>query len=632
MLTLAKSWLGLSNKTNPLTALESSLALVTHAEAALKPLSAEALRQRFQDLRTNVSRGESIETCLVPAFTLAREAAYRSIGKRPYDVQMLAGLALAQGMVAEMATGEGKTLTIAAPALWLALAGRGVHVATVNAYLAKRDCELMRPIYQSLGLTVGLLPEANDPKGKLAAYRCDVTYGTGYEYGFDYLRDQLRLLNRPAEKLGANTRRLFLQQAEAATGEVQRGLPYAIVDEIDSVLIDEALTPLIVSQSGGKPHASPQIFHEAHRQALRLLVNEDYEVEQSSRSVHLTKAGLRKIYADELGPAPASLQRAWHEYLLQALRAQHNQERDVQYLVRKGQIEIIDEFTGRSFKDRKWREGLHQAVEAKEGVPISEETSAEVSLSRQVFYQMYDRVGGLTGTARESAEELQKVYHLSVVPIPLHRPSQRVILPDRIFVDWSQKNTALVAEIARRHATGQPILVGTRTVQRSEELAVLLQASGLRVAVLNAHQDAQEAELIAQAGQCRAITIATNMAGRGADIHLGPGAHEIGGLHVIGQERNESCRIDRQLVGRSARQGEPGSAQFFLCLEDDLWQRHAPVVAASLLKPTNGAGELPPEIAPCFIEAQRRLEKKQQGIREQLMQQDTALKKIKRHL
>ena len=424
----------------------------------------------------------------------------------------------------------------------------------------------------------------------------------------------------------------------ARSEPLQRAAPFALVDEIDSVLIDEATTPLLISLAGSEPHPHPFPYLAADRVAANL-APADIEINPRQRAVRLTPAALEKIYSPALLPPEGTLetmrlQRPWHFYVEQALRARHLFGRDVDYLVRGGAIELIDEYTGRSFAERKWRDGLHQAVEAKEGLTLTQETAAELSISRQAFYRRYPHLCGTTGTARESAAEIAEVYGLAVTPIPRHRPSLLALLPDRVFRSWDEKIAAMLREIIRRHAAGQPILVGTRTVRKSEELAAALRDAGLEACLLNARQDAGEAELIGRAGEEGRITIATNMAGRGADIVPGPGAAERGGLFVLGQERHESRRVDRQLAGRGGRQGMPGEAQFFLSPDDDLLAAHAPAEAARLRatpEDAAGQGELAPHTAEIFHRVQFRVEALHVEERKVLTRHDEQLASLKRH-
>lgn len=608
--------------------IEAQLAAVNRWEPEIRGLDATALGVRFQALRPVFAAGPALER-LPEAFAIVREAVVRTQGLRPYDVQIMAGLVMARGQLAEMATGEGKTLVATLPAAVLALAGRGVHVATVNAYLAKRDCELMRGVYELLGLTVALLPEKGPPDRKRAAYAADVTYGTGYEFGFDYLRDQLARLGQPPPRLGGRWCETLTDWPQAAPPRpVQRPLAHAVIDEIDSVLIDEAVTPLVISRPmppGENPDAF--IYRQADEAARQLVPEEHYEVLPAERKLHLTRAGMERAYT--LRPAQKNhrLRRAWHEYVEQALRARHLFERDGHYLERKGAIEIIDENTGRSFPDRKWRDGLHQAVEVKEGVGVTHETESDVSISRQRFYKLYPFLCGMTGTAREEEDELLEVYGLRVFPIARHRPLQRTDLPPRVFGTREAKHAAIVEAVRACLAAGRPVLVGTRTVRHSEELAARLHAAGIPHVLLNARQDADEAEVVAQAGWPGRVTLATNMAGRGTDIKPASAVLALGGLHVIGEESNESRRIDRQLAGRAGRQGDPGSSQFFISYEDDL------IARSSATPPVSpGDGELPAHHLRVRDACQLNSERKLAARRAAVMRADQWMDKLKKNL
>lgn len=604
-------------------ALARAVQRIGDLETGVQLLSDDRLREKFHALPLPESgRWEGEPLWL--AFALIREACFRSVGKRPYDVQIMAGLAMARGTIAEMATGEGKTLVAALPACVLALGGKGVHVATVNEYLAKRDFELMRPIYEFLGLSVGLLPDQGKAKDKKAAYAADVTYGTGYEFGFDFLRDQLGSISRERPKLGDRWKDQLLGRDSPDAEPVQRPFACAVIDEIDSVLIDEAITPLIISRAmnpGENPHAA--IYRKADEVASGL-EKDHYEIREWERFIRLTREGMSRVY--EKAPATAlPLKRAWHEYVEQALRAQHLFKRDVHYLCKKGAVEIIDENTGRSFPDRKWRGGLHQAVEAKENLTIGQETESDVSICRQRFYRLYPFLCGMSGTVREEAVEFRDVYGLEIVAIPRNRPLRRKDLPDRVFATEEEKFDAVCAEVVARHVSGQPVLIGTRTVRQSEALSARLTAAGISHQLLNAKQDEEEADIIHRAGELGAVTLATNMAGRGADIPLGEGSAERGGLHVIGVERNEAGRIDRQLIGRSGRQGDPGSSQFFISIEDEIPQRFGSGWS------DKAKGELDAKLAEKVISCQKRGEQEARERRQQVMQDDVWMDKLKRH-
>jgi len=564
---------------------------------ALAPLAIDELRSRALALR-----GQPLPEILETAFAVTREMSRRVHGLYHHDVQILGGLVLAEGAIAEMATGEGKTLVQLLPAAWLGFSGRGVHVATANGYLAERDEAFGRPVLNALGLTCAYLPERVAPPRKRIAYQADVTYGTGSEFGFDYLRDQLALRKLAAPQPGERMMDQILGRERTGAFKCQRELHAAILDEADSILIDEALTPLVISgrQPGGV--ANPGLFLEARRLTDILRAGEDYRLE--AHTLQLTETGLERIHHLAEHADWDQLRRPWSRYVENALRARYLFRRNHEYLVRDGKIVLIDGFTGRVKEGSSWRDGLHQAVEAAEGVEITAENESEASISRQKFFRLYEKVCGMTGTALESAGELWEVYKLTVEPIPRHKPSLHVDEPARIFVSEEAKLAAIADEIARRHALGQPVLAGTRTITNGERLAAILSARGLPFQLLNASQDAEEAAIVAKAGEPGAITIATNMAGRGTHIDLGPGVAELGGLFVIALEMEESSRIDRQLFGRAARQGKPGGGQFFLSAEDHLLTRHAPEDAARLR--AEPGPELPPATFKLFERAQTR--------------------------
>jgi preprotein translocase subunit SecA len=546
-------------------------AIAGRVERAGRPLaevSDRRLREVAAELRASL-RAEGLREDLVArAFALVREAAARTIGERPYDVQVIGGRVLLAGMVAEMETGEGKTLTATLPACAAALAGIPVHVITVNDYLASRDAAWMGPIYRALGLSVGVIVHGLDPQARRAAYACDVTYGTNKEVAFDYLKDRIALRDQPSrlrlqlERLrgdGARTRRLLL-----------RGLHFAIVDEADSVLVDEARTPLIIS-GGGEGASEERMYETALALARRLELGRHVVIEGAQRTIRYTAAG--EAHLAEMARPLGGLWQARHrreELVRQALTALHLFERDRHYIVQDGKVAIVDEFTGRLMPDRSWEHGLHQLIEAKEAVPLTNPHDALARISYQRFFRRYLRLAGMTGTAREVAGELWAVYELAVVSIRPNRPLRRRALPDRIYRTAGARWEAVADRIAEVHRAGRPVLVGTRSVAASEHLSAILAARNLDHQVLNARQDREEAAIIARAGQPGQITVATNMAGRGTDIRLGPGVAERGGLHVIATERHEAGRIDRQLFGRCGRQGDPGSHEAIISLEDEL--------------------------------------------------------------
>lgn len=564
------------------------------------------LRERAAGLRDAISRKSSVEAATIEAIALVTESIRRTHGLLAYDVQILAGLSLAEGTLVEMATGEGKTLAALLPAFCFGLRGQGAHVATVNPYLAERDAEFARPVFARLGLTVGLLREKESPAAKRAAYACDVTYGVGTEFGFDYLRDQLAL--RAAGRTEPRFHEILLGRIPPKPNLIQRGQSFAIIDEADSVLLDEARSPLIIATSERRPTDTPEIYRLANEIAGELKVREHFTLNAQTHRHTLTPAGERLAFDRLTDTALQQLRRVWPQYLEHALHVRHSLRADVHYVIQEGRAMIVDEFTGRLCPDRTWREGLHQAVEAFAGVTITEENSSEATISRPSYFQLYQGICGLTGTASEASAEFRSTYELRTVVVPLHRPCQRVVLPDRVFSTRAAKHAAVAREVAARHAKGQPILIGTRTIENAEALVEALVPLGLIMRVLNAKQDAEEAAIIERAGEPGSITIATNMAGRGAHIPVPEESQRAGGLHVIGLERHESARIDRQLIGRAARQGQPGSAQFFLSLEDDLFQRHASPLAQRLALTAGEQGELRPKYAAQFRRIQRRVE------------------------
>lgn len=547
-------------------------------------LSDGELRHRLLGLRDQFRRGgRALEEILVPAFAAVREAAHRQLGMRPFPVQLIGALALHRGYLAEMATGEGKTLTAGLAAVLAGWSRRPCHLITVNDYLVERDAGLLRPLYEFCGVRVGCVTAAMDPAERMKGYAADVTYVTSKELLADFLRDRLRLgpLRDPTRRL---IRRLLTPHAGARDGLLTRGLHTAIVDEADSVLIDEAVTPLIISA----PHENA-LLKEAGRIACEITrdfaAGEDYRVLLRYKEVELTSRG-----ADKLEERAGRLPGLWRGYerrkelATQALVAREFFHRDRQYIIKDGKVVIVDEFTGRPMPQRTWREGMHQAIEAKEGLEISDPSETIARLSFQRFFRCFHRLSGMTGTAREASGEFWQVYGLPVVSIPTNRPCIREHWPDRVYVTEAEKWAAIAHEIERLHATGRPLLVGTRSVEASERLAGMLAEKRIECRVLNAVRLSEEASIIAMAGESGRITIATNMAGRGTDIKLGRGVAAMGGLHVIATERHESGRVDRQLFGRSARQGDPGSAQAFVSAEDEIIRRHLPGAIQAALR------------------------------------------------
>lgn len=516
-------------------------------EKEMTGLSDSSLSGKTEEFKRRLRNGETLDELLPEAFAVVREASRRALGMRHFDVQMLGGIVLHRGNIAEMRTGEGKTLVATLPVYLNALAGKGVHVITVNDYLARRDSEWMGQLYRFLGLSVGLIVHDLDFAQRKFAYNADITYGTNNEFGFDYLRDNMVI---HAEQM------------------VQRPLHYCIVDEVDSILIDEARTPLIISGPGER---STDNYYTMAKIAPQLVKDEDYTIDEKAKTIAPTEQGIAKVekmlHVDNLYDSD-NLE--LNHLLNQALRAEAMMERDKDYVVKDGEVVIVDEFTGRLMFGRRYSDGLHQAIEAKEGLKVERESQTLASITFQNYFRMYDKLAGMTGTAKTEEQEFVKIYGLEVYVVPPNREVKRVDLPDVIYKTKKAKYNAVVEEISRRHATGQPLLVGTTSIAQSEELSRMLDKINVPHNVLNAKFHEKEAEIVAQAGQLGQVTIATNMAGRGTDIVLGEGVPELGGLHIIGTERHESRRIDNQLRGRAGRQGDPGSTQFFLSLEDDL--------------------------------------------------------------
>jgi len=545
---------------------------VLRLETEVATLADARLNDQLDDLRAVFRLGRESGEHRVRAYALVREAAQRELGMRPFRVQVAGARALESGCVVEMATGEGKTLTATIPGVVAGWRGRGCHIITVNDYLAARDAEWMSPLYRRCGLTVGAVVGHTPAEQRRAAYHADVTYSTNKEVAADFLRDRLAI----ARAGGAFGARLAVASGSPPP-LLQRGLERAIVDEADSVLIDEAVTPLILSAQSGEASDEADVFREAAELARGFERGAHFRLDPSRREIDLTRAGrLRLIeHCERVGGVWRGFRRA-EELLVQALTARELHERDRSYVVRDGKVVIIDEFTGRLMPDRSWRDGLHQAVEAKEGSPITTGKETQARISFQRFFRLYRSLSGMTGTASEASRELWRTYRLPVVVLPTNRPVQRRIAPDRAFPTADEKWGAVVEEIERTHRDGRPVLIGTRSVEASEHLSRRLGERGLEHEVLNAVRHEEEARIIEGAGQAGRITVATNMAGRGADIRLGSGVAEKGGLHVVATERHASGRVDRQLFGRAGRQGDPGSGVAYLSREDDLLERFAP--------------------------------------------------------
>ncbi len=550
-------------------------------ESEFIDLSDEKLQDQCSQLRDVFLRGRETLEILQRAFAVIREVAFRQLGMRPFLVQVAGAMAMEAGCIAEMATGEGKTLTATMPATIGGWRGRGCHIITVNDYLAVRDAEWMGKVYSFCGLTVAHVEGKMQPPLRKAAYQADITYGTNKEVTADYLRDRLalgRLRGLPSALLT----KIIDGVGSGADRVVQRGLAYAIVDEADSVLIDEAVTPLIISGEAPNPE-QVEAFQQAAEMAAKLQPTIHYKLNHRFREVDLTSSG-----KDRLADVAEPMGGIWHgarrreEMVTQALTAREFYQVGKQYVIQEDKVVIVDEFTGRLMPDREWRDGLHQAVSAKENVHVEPPKDTYARVSFQRYFRLYRKLSGMTGTAMEGAQEFWQIYHRPTVKVPTNRPCIRIQPPDRVYATEEAKWRAIVNEVVELHARRVPVLIGTRSVGASQLLSKLLEAKGLEHKVLNAINEAEEAEIVAEAGQAGRITVATNMAGRGTDIKLGEGVSELGGLHVIATERHEAGRIDRQLFGRAGRQGDPGYSQAIISLEDELAVRHTPHVAASL--------------------------------------------------
>ncbi|HEU24716.1 MAG: preprotein translocase subunit SecA [Mesoaciditoga sp.] len=578
---------------------------INELEEDVKKLNDSDFTNKTREFKERLSKGETLDDLLPEAFALVREASRRAIGMRPFDVQIIGAIALHEGKVAEMKTGEGKTLVAVMPAYLNALEGKGVHVVTVNDYLAKRDANWMKPAYELLGLSVGFLQSEMDQDQRRAQYNCDITYGTNTEMGFDYLRDNLAYL--PEQR-------------------VQRGHNYAIIDEVDSILIDEARTPLIIS---GPAENSSRLYKQFASLAKKLKKDEDFKIDEKQRTVSLTEAGIKKI-EDLLGIQnlydPSNIEYNFH--ILNALRALHLYKKDVDYIVRGNEVVIVDEFTGRILEGRRYSEGLHQAIEAKENVQIKEESITYATITLQNYFLMYKKIAGMTGTAYTEREEFDQIYKMKVVVIPTNKPMIRKDMDDLIYRTEEEKYNAIIEEVTKRYQKGQPVLIGTTSIEKNEKLSAMLKRKGIPHEVLNAKNHEKEAEIIAKAGQKGSVTVATNMAGRGVDIKLGEGVVELGGLFVLGTERHESRRIDNQLRGRSGRQGDPGESRFYISTEDNLLRIFGGDRMKSLMNTLKIAPGQPiehPMLSRLIEQAQKKVEGMHFSIRKHLLELDSVL-------
>jgi len=589
--------------------LEPIVEEINSLEPEMQALNDKELKAKTEEFKNRYQNGEDLDQMLPEAFAVVREASQRSTeaGFRHYDVQLLGGVVLHQGKIAEMKTGEGKTLAATLPVYLNALSGRGVHVVTVNDYLAERDSEWMGQIYRFLGMSVGVILSGMNPEERRKAYNCDITYGTNNEFGFDYLRDNM---------------------AKKEEDLVQRDYHYAILDEVDSILIDEARTPLIIS---GPVQEKSSDYRKFNRVIPALKREEDYEIDEKNKLVTLTEAGVEKsenklnvdnLYSEENFKL--------NHQLNQALKAHTLMKKDRDYIVKDGAVKIVDEFTGRVMEGRRYSEGLHQAIEAKEGVEVQKGSQTFAKITLQNFFRMYDKLSGMTGTAETEAEEFIKIYDMPVVVVPTNEPLIRDNMPDLVFTNKEAKYKAVIKEIKGRHKKGQPVLVGTADIENSEMLSRELKKERVPHEVLNAKNHEREADIIKDAGQKNSITIATNMAGRGTDIVLGEGVVELGGLHVLGTERHESRRIDNQLRGRAGRQGDPGSSRFYVSLEDDLLRLFGSDKINGILDKLGVEEDQPVEhklISNSIERAQQKVESRNFDIRKAILEYDDVLNK-----
>ncbi|MFH1230841.1 MAG: preprotein translocase subunit SecA, partial [Planctomycetota bacterium] len=574
-------------------------------ERVMQLYSDEQLRQKTDEFRQRLKEGQTLDDILPEAFAVVREASKRTTKMRHFDVQLIGGIVLHQGKIAEMVTGEGKTVVATLSAYLNALTSKPVHIVTVNDYLAKRDREWMGPIYELLGLTVGVIHAQMDNTERKFAYNCDITYGTNSEFGFDYLRDNMKA---------------------TFESQVQRGYYYAIVDEVDSILIDEARTPHIIS---GPAEESTNDYYLAERVAKQLKKDSDYTIKEKENVVILTEQGIenaQKFVGVDSFYTGKNME--WPHHIEQALRAKELYHHDKEYIVKDNEVIIVDEFTGRLMPGRRWSDGLHQAIEAHENIKIREENQTLATVTLQNYFRMYEKLAGMTGTALTEAMEFFSIYKLEVVTIPTNQTLIRYTNPDMVFRTEEEKFDAIVEEIARINETGRPVLVGTTSIENSEKVSDKLKRQGIKHEVLNAKHHEREAQIIAKSGQPGAVTIATNMAGRGTDIVLGEGVAKLGGLHILGTERHEARRIDNQLRGRAGRQGDPGSSQFMLCLEDHILRVFAPQWVSQLLLKLGMVEGQPIEsrmVSNAIEKAQKRMEAHNFDIRKQLLDYDKVM-------
>ena len=612
----------------------SQVSRVERMAASLESLEDQEIQQRSLALRYQSQSGKPLTKLVIEGYALVREAARRSIGMSHYPVQLLGGIAMFQNSIVVMQTGEGKTLTATLPLFLHALTGNGAHLATANDYLAARDAEIMRPVFEMLGMTVGVVTGQSTRCQRREAYHCDVTYTTAKEIGFDFLRD--RLIRRHQKYSGQNAIAAMTgQQPTDANLPVGRGLNFILIDEADNVLIDEARTPLIVSSDPDRIAKAKLALYQWTAQIVDSFTDElDFSIDEESKSISLTAAGRRRVRTTQ---QPEALSRTplidIYDQVEMAIYVNENYFADRHYVVRDGEVVIVDEFTGRLAEGRKWRSGIHQAIEAREGVEISVETGEAARITIQDLFLKYEALAGMKGTVANSAPELRNIYSVRVVDVPTNKPPKRVQLPVQVFGSAAQKWQAIADEVEAMLAVGRPVLIGTRSIDKSETLSKILASRGIEHEVLNARHLDREAQIVSEAGRPKKVTVATNMAGRGTDIKLSADALVIGGLHVICSELHDSARIDRQLIGRCGRQGDPGSYRQYLSLDDDLLRSGlGQQRAESLLRHANNPAATLTRFAPLFYSAQAKIERNHYQARKQLLYHDRERQKFQREM
>ncbi len=608
---------------------------VEQFERQFNELTDGQLKKESLSLRFRAKSGEKLDRLISAAAALVRVASQRTLGMRHYDVQIIGGMALFQGSIAEMDTGEGKTLTATLPMYIHALTGKGSHLATVNDYLARRDAELLEPTYALLGMTTGVIQTDDTPEQRRVAYGCDITYGTAKEFGFDFLRDRLlmRRLGRDArDMLGEGSSQRW---DDSGDQPVQRGAHFVLVDEADSILIDEARTPLIIGSINETAREQMISTYEWGAQfAEQFVEDEDFEYDEEKKKVELTLAGrqrLRALPKRELMQSVGMVD--MYQYMERAIKVRRDYFLDRHYVVRDGEVVIVDEFTGRLAEGRKWRDGIHQAIEAQSKIEVSVPTGQAARITVQDLFLRYKHLSGMTGTASSSTREFRKIYRLRVVPIPTNRPCQRIQLPDRVFRTTDEKLTAITEEVSQLHATGRPVLIGTRSIDKSQQLSEKLTAAGVKHQVLNANEIEAEAEIVSTAGAVGNVTVATNMAGRGTDIKLAEGVATLGGLQVICTELHDAARIDRQLIGRCGRQGDPGTFRQYLAIDDDIIETGFSKKRAGRIKKTVAQGNGGEGLFGRLLRtAQRKTERQHFRDRNVLLYHEKERKKMQREM